>query len=63
MSILEDTVFVGAAGDDDLGSGAGAVYVYELSSWFLRRYGETDMSSSRCGEPGQTPRVDCWNRP
>ena len=34
VSILQDTVFVGAAGDDDLGSAAGATYVYELtSSW------------------------------
>ena len=41
VSILGDTVFVGAAGDDDLGSAAGAVYVYDLRSWFLRRYGET----------------------
>ena len=45
VSILENTVFVGAAGDDDLGSAAGAVYVYELSSWPLRRYGETDTSA------------------
>ena len=32
VSILGDTVLVGAAGDDDLGSAAGAVYVYELTS-------------------------------
>lgn len=32
VSIWENTVFIGAAGDDDSGSAAGAVYVYELTS-------------------------------
>lgn len=32
VAILQDTVFVGAHGDDDLGSAAGATYVYELTS-------------------------------
>ncbi len=30
VAILQDTVFVGAHGDDDLGSAAGATYVYAL---------------------------------
>ena len=33
VAIWENTVFVGAHGDDDLGSAAGAAYVYELTSW------------------------------
>ena len=33
VAIFQHTVFVGAHGDDDLGSAAGAAYVYELTSW------------------------------
>ena len=32
VAIWQNTVLIGASGDDDLGSGAGAAYVYELTS-------------------------------
>ena len=35
--------FIGAG--DTYSSAAGAVYVYDLRSWFLRRYGEASTSA------------------